>query len=124
MIKKNYNCFEKIEGDFRVLYESYKYLNYEKKNSDEVKINLNSIFERFENLIKSHIKKVKDSLISNFKNALREKEIKISNKKIKEQFYSNDNEKNNFDTIIKSIQPKIAFDKRMEIFKKVFKNPI
>ena len=125
MIKKNYNCFEKIEGDFRVLYESYKYLNYEKKNSDEVKFNLISIFERFENLIKSHIKKkVKDSLISNFKKALREKEIKINNKKIKEQFYSDDNEKNNFDTIIKSIQPKIEFDKRMEIFKKVFKNPI
>jgi hypothetical protein len=29
IIKKNYYCFTKIEGDFRILYESYNYLNYD-----------------------------------------------------------------------------------------------
>ena len=37
MISKNYNYFENIVADFRILYESYKYLNYEKRNTEEVK---------------------------------------------------------------------------------------
>ena len=54
MIKNNYDCFEEINSDFRILYESYKYLNYEKKNTEQIKEKLESIFERAEILVKNH----------------------------------------------------------------------
>ena len=125
MIKKNYNCFEIIKGDFCILYESYKYLSYEKKNSDEIKQKLDSIHEKIDNLIKGLIKEnTKKSFISNLLTILKSENYKYNRGKIKEQFYSSDNEKNNFDSIIDSILPKIDFYKKIEIFNKVFKSPI
>ena len=35
IIKQNYNSFKKIEPNFRILYESYKYLKYEQKYKDK-----------------------------------------------------------------------------------------
>ena len=78
IIKKNYKCFEKIESDFRILIESYKYMNHEKKNNEAIKEKLESIFEGFENLIKNQIKKnVKSHIIHKI---MEEKNIKDSGK--------------------------------------------
>ncbi len=125
IIMNNYECFENIEGDFRVLYESYKYLNYEKKNCDEVKSKIESIFEKFERLIKSHVKKnVKNILVVNLTNELEKRGYKINKNEIKNRFDSNDNEKNNFDNIVDKLLPLVPINDRIQIFNNVFESPI
>ena len=125
MIRKKYDCFENIEGDFRILYESYKYLNYDKKKNDEIKKHLESIFEKAEHLIKNTIKKnVKDYLCSRFFEDEENQESKIEIDELKKYFYSGDNEKENFDHIIKDLKPKLPFNKKLEMFNRVFSNNI
>ena len=121
MIMKKYDCFENIEGDFRILYESYKYLNYDKKKNDELKKKLESIFEKAENLIKNTIKRnVKDHICSLFFKDTENQESKIGIDKLKKYFYSSDNEKKNFDKIINDFKPKLPFNKKLEMFNRVF----
>ena len=125
MILKNYNYFESIKADFRILYESYKYLNYENKNSEEVKKKLESIFERCEYLIKDKVKLRQIILISS--RILKEKEegnLNITKKKIKNIFDSSDNDIENFKTIVRENTPKIEEDKKWEMFNRVFDNDI
>lgn len=118
---KKYDCFENIEGDFRILYESYKYLNYDKKKNEELKKKLESIFEKAENLIKNTIKRnVKDHICSLFFKDTENQESKIGIDKLKKYFYSSDNEKKNFDKIINDFKPKLPFNKKLEMFNRVF----
>lgn len=128
IIKDNYDCFEKIEGNFRVLYESYKYLNYEKKNCDEVKLKIESIFKKFEILIKSHVKNtVKECLSTKLINELELKHYEITKKKknaIRKQFNSNDDEKKNFNEFVDKILPKVSPEDKIILFNKVFESPI
>ena len=59
IIRKNCNSFERLKEDFRLLYESYKFLKYQLKYKEKenlVKSKLESIFEKIEKLIKNIIK--------------------------------------------------------------------
>ena len=110
MIKKRYDCFKKINADFRILYESFKYLNYEKKNDEGVKVQLDSIFEKFEKMIKNTIfKNIKKCLCNNL---IKEKEqnelLNTEEKKTKTIFDTSNDEKKNFD--IKKEADKIKFE--------------
>ena len=125
MISKNYNYFENIVADFRILYESYKYLNYEKKNTEEVKKKLESIFERCENLIKDKVKRNEKNLFySKFLKEKKDWKLNITEKKIKSHFNASDNGKTIFNSIVNEIIPKIHEDKKWEMFNRVFDNDI
>ena len=125
MIKNNYDCFEEINSDFRILYESYKYLNYEKKNTEQIKEKLESIFERAEILVKNQIKrKVKEKLCSQFLLEKEEKKLNVTKEIIENYFNSSDNEKQNFNKLIENIVPRVPNNEKIEIFNRVFDNPI
>ena len=124
MIRENSECFEEIKSDFRILYESYKYLNYEKKNSEQVKEKIESIFERTEKLVKNHIKrKVKEKLFANFLVETKERKSNMTKITIENNFYNNDNENKNFKILIDSIIPKFSDCEKNKIFNRVFDNP-
>ena len=121
IIKKNYKCFEKIEGDFRILYESYKYLNHEKKNNEAIKEKLESIFEGFENLIKNQIKKnVKSHIIHKIMEDKNIKDSKMEKETIEKIFNSTANYKKNFEKLIKKIVPKIDDSEKLRIYNNLF----
>ena len=126
IIKKNYNSFEKIKGDFRILYESYKYLKYELKINDEdnkIKQKIESIFENIEKLIKNTIKKNTEKIIINkFKSININNKLNFNEEIIDGYFAKETNIKKNFNDMMDKTLPKIHFNTKMEIFNKVFEN--
>ena len=88
IIKRNYSCFAKIEGDFRILYESYNYMNYDLNvNKINIQKKLEELFTNFENLIKTTIqKKTINKLLKRLqeKNLEESLNINLDKEKIKE----------------------------------------
>lgn len=128
-IKKEYKSFDSIKEDFRILYESYKYINFFKNNQkykDTILEKLQSIFLKIENLINE---KTKIYYLGQFMNNLKllnkNNHFNI-NKSIIEQCFSpnNNNIKDSFNIIINSITPKILPTKKLELFNSVFQNNI
>ena len=130
IIKKNYSKFEKIKEDFRILYESYKYLNYEfikenNKNSKSIiEKKLTDLISKFIELIKNSIKR---RVIERFKARLKkineDKNLNLDNKLIK-KMNKNDNIQDYFDKNINKNLPKIYYNEKLKIFNNVFENEI
>ena len=130
IIKKNYSFFELIKEDFRILYESYFYLNYDFINENNKNIKkiiekkLNVIIRKFINFIKNFIKKKE---IQKFINRLitinKEKKLNLNNNEIKQMETSKDI-KQCFDNIINKTLPKISENNKIKIFNETFENEI
>ena len=130
IIKKNSSVFEKIKEDFRILYESYYYLNYEfvnvkneigKSNIEKkLKIIISSFIELMKNTIKN---KETKKFIERLKQINKSKKLNIDNKLIK-QIGKTDNIKATFDKIMKGAMPKIPDNEKLRIFNYVFENDI
>ena len=130
IIKKNYSKFEKIKEDFRILYESYKYLNYEfikenNKNSKSIiEKKLTDLISKFIELIKNSIKRrVIERFIARLKKINEDKNLNLDNKLIK-KMNKNDNIQDYFDKIINKNLPKIYYNEKLKIFNNVFENEI
>ena len=130
IIKKNYSKFEKIIEDFRILYESYKYLNYEfikenNKNSKSIiEKKLTDLISKFIELIKNSIKrKVTERFKARLKKINEDKNLNLDNKLIK-KMDKNDNIQDYFDKIINKALPKIYYNEKLKIFNNVFENEI
>lgn len=125
LIKKKYNSFKKIKGDFRILYESYKYLKYQLKIKDEdnkIKTQLESIFASIEKLIKNKIiKNTNKIFINNFKNENEKNKLNFNDKIIDGYFSQITNIKTNFNNIMNDTT-KIPINIKMKIFNNVFDN--
>lgn len=127
IIKRNYSCFAKIEGDFRILYESYNYLNY-KLNVNKINVHkeLEELFTNFENLIKTTIQK---KAINKFLIRLQEKNkeeslnIKLDNERIKE-FKNTKNIKLVFENTMKQTTPKISLNHQLMLFNDTYENEV
>ena len=90
MIKKNYNKFEKIKEDFRILYESYKYFNYEyikendKNGKSIIEEKLINLISKFIKLIKNYFKKKLTGIfITRLTQINEEKKFNLTDKQIK-----------------------------------------
>ena len=130
IIKKNYLIFEKIKEDFRILYESYNYLNYEfiqEKNKNGKKIiekKLTDVISKFIELIKISIKKKEiKKFIDRLKQINKVKNLNLDNNLIK-KLNKADNIKNHFDKIMNKALPKIPENDKLKIFNHVFENEI
>lgn len=124
IIKKNYYCFTKIEGDFRILYESYNYLNYDLNiNKKNVQKKLEEIFTKFENLIKTTVQK---KTINEFLQRLKEKNIEKSlNIKLdKEKIKEFKNVKNVIGNTMKQTTPKISLNNQLMLFNVTYENEV
>ena len=128
IIRKNYNSFEKLKEDFRLLYESYKFLKYQLKYKEKenlVKNKLESIFERFEKLIKNIIKNHYFSYFKHkFKIEMEKINYKLDDSIINAYFDRNNDIKKNFDEAIESQIPKIPYHQKIQIFNNVFENDL
>jgi len=90
MIKKNYNKFEKIKEDFRILYESYKYFNYEcvkendKNGKSIIEEKLINLISKFIKLMKNYFKKKLTGIfITRLTQINEEKKLNLTDKQIK-----------------------------------------
>ena len=90
IIKKNYNKFEKIKEDFRILYESYKYFNYEyikendKNGKSIIEEKLINLISKFIKLIKNYFKKKLTGIfITRLTQINEEKKFNLTDKQIK-----------------------------------------
>ncbi len=128
IIRKNCNSFERLKEDFRLLYESYKFLKYQLKYKEKenlVKSKLESIFEKIEKLIKNIIKNHYFSFFKNkFKIEMENNNYKLDDCIINAYFDRNSNIKNNFDEAIESQIPKIPYHQKIQIFNNVFENDL
>ena len=126
IIKINYNSFNDIEPNFKILYESYKYLKYELKYKDkenEIKNKIESIFAKIEDLIKNKIKNnFRMNIMKKFKEEMKKMDYDYSDKIIKAYFTRSEDLKDNFDFAMNNQLPKIHFNKKTEIFNNVFEN--
>ena len=126
-IKKEYISLKPIKEDFRILYESYKFLKYlsnNKNNEDKILLEkLETIALKLEELIKETIKKVcLQKFMNNFKNLNKTFNYNIDEKIIEKGFISTNNIKNNFTNIVNEITPKIPFHEKLKLFNLVFEN--
>ena len=130
IIKKNFSVFEKIEEDFRILYESYNYLNYEfikaknKLDKTIIEQKLKDIISKFIELIKNTIKKKETKkFIERLKQINKIKKLNLDKNLIK-TIDKTDNIQNQFDIIVKEVHPKIFLNEKLKIFNNVFENEI
>jgi len=127
IIKRNHSCFAKIEGDFRILYESYNYLNYDLNvNKINVQKKLEELFTNFENLIKTTIQK---KAINKFLKRLQEKNleeslnINLDIEKIKE-FKNTKNVKLVFENTMNQTTPKISLNHQLMLFNDTYESEV
>ena len=130
IIRKNYSVFEAISEDFRILYESYYYLNYEfikVKNEigkSIIERKLKAIISKFIELIKNTItKKEIKKFIEQLKQINKEKKLHLDIKFIN-KIDKIDNIKGKFDKIMNEAKPKIPANEKLIIFNNVFENDI
>jgi len=130
MIKKNYNKFEKIKEDFRILYESYKYLNYEcvkendKNGKSIIEEKLINLISKFIKLIKSYFKKKLTGIFTTRLAQIKEeKKFNLTDKQIK-KIETKEKIQDYFDNIIDNALPKIHYNEKIKILNTVFENEI
>ena len=125
IIKCNYSSFEEIQGDFRILFEAYKYLNFELNvKKKEVKNQLEKLFANFENLIKSKVKtKEMKKFIQRLKMESKNKHFKIDEKKIK-KLQEADKVKEQFLNTMNSTLPRIPYNEKLMLFNSSYENEV
>lgn len=127
IIKNNYSSFEQINGDFRILYESYKYLKSELNNKKEiVQTYLEEIITNFISLIKNKVRKsVIEQFIKNIKNEAKKENLNINKKEMTKLEDAKDNDiKTVYYNVMGNTMPKINFNKQLMIFKKTYKDEV
>lgn len=130
MIKKNYFKFEAIQEDFRILYESYKYLNYEyikeKDNHGKsvIEKKLLELVSKFIKLIQNYFTmKLKKIFIARLRQINEEKKLNLNDKLIK-KIEKKKKIQDYFEDIMDKNHPKIYYNEKIKILNTVFENEI
>ena len=125
IIKKEYKVFQKIKPDFRILYQSYLYLNYDNDKKNIIKSQIEDIFKQIEELIKKNIKKsVIKKIIQKFKKEIENNNIKLGDIKEdeEEKIVESSDIKNKLENIIEKIKPRVPQNIKVQIINKSFEN--
>ena len=123
IIKKNHPIFEKIKEDFRILYESYKYLNNDfitendKHDKNILEKKLTDLISKFIELMKNYIKKkVTKLFVNHLKKMDENKKLNLKKEDI--------NEYNKYLSNQKLISNKDKFTELMNLIDSLEKNEI